>query len=109
MHFLCRLIAPRSNFATDMTPAEAKTMGEHVAYWTDLLAKGKVIAFGPVMDPKGPWGVGLVTVADAAELRTLQENDPAIRARIGLRYEAYEMPQLVHAGRAPATARVGGP
>ena len=28
-------------------------------------AEGKVIAFGPVMDPKGPWGVGIVSVRDA--------------------------------------------
>ena len=96
MYFLCRLIPPRPSFPTDMTPAEAKTMNEHVAYWTDLLAQGKAIAFGPVMDPKGPWGAGIVSVSDEAELRGLQENDPAIRARIGLTCEAYVMPALVH-------------
>ena len=96
MYYLCRLIPPRPSFAMDMKPAEAKTMHEHVAYWTDLLGKGKAIAFGPVMDPKGPWGVGIVSVRDAAELRELQEKDPAIRAQIGLSYEAYEMPQLVY-------------
>ena len=99
MYFLCRLIPPRASFATEMTPQEAKAMGEHVAYWTELLAKGKVIAFGPVMDPKGPWGVGIVSVSDGAELRALQANDPAIRAQIGLRYEAYEMPKLVCAAK----------
>jgi hypothetical protein len=31
-----------------------------------------------------------------AELRELQENDLAIRAQIGLSYEAYEMPRLVY-------------
>jgi uncharacterized protein YciI len=96
MYYLCRLLPPRPTFATEMTAAEAKAMGEHVAYWTDLLAKGKVIAFGPVMDPKGPWGAGIVSVRDAAELHELQANDPAIKARIGLRYEAFEMPRLVH-------------
>src|SRR5215475_6936234 len=96
MYYLCRLIAPRPAFAAEMTPAEAKAMHEHVAYWTDLLSKGKVIAFGPVLDPKGPWGVGIVSVGDAAELRELQANDPAINAQIGLGYEAFEMPRLVH-------------
>jgi len=99
MYFLCRLIPPRPSFAKDMTPSEAKAMHEHVAYWTDLLGKGKAIAFGPVMDPKGPWGVGIVSVSGKEELRELQENDPAIRARIGLSYEAYEMPRLVYASR----------
>ena len=96
MYYLCRLIPPRPSFAMDMKPPEAKAMKEHVAYWTELLGKGKAIAFGPVMDPKGPWGVGLVSVRDKEELRELQANDPAIRAQIGLSYEAYEMPQLVY-------------
>ena len=99
MYFLCRLLPPRPSFALDMSPSDAKAMQDHVAYWTDLLGKGKAIAFGPVMDPKGPWGVGIVSVRDRDELRALQENDPAIRAQIGLRYEAYEMPRLVSAGR----------
>ena len=99
MYFLCRLLPPRPGFAKDMTPAEASAMHEHVAYWTELLGKGKAIAFGPVMDPKGPWGVGIVSVRDQAELGELQANDPAIRARIGLSYEAFEMPQLVYASR----------
>jgi hypothetical protein len=96
MYFLCRLLPPRPSFTMDMNPAEAKAMHEHVAYWTDLLGKGKAIAFGPVLDPKGPWGVGLLSLRDKEELRALQENDPAICARIGLSYEAYEMPQLVY-------------
>ena len=99
MYFLCRLIPPRPSFAKDMTPSEAKAMHEHVAYWTELLGKGKAIAFGPVLDPKGPWGVGIVSVSDKQELAELQGNDPAIRARIGLSYEAYEMPRLVYASR----------
>ena len=95
MHFLCRLIPPRPSFAMDMTPSERQAMEKHVAYWTGLLQKGKVIAFGPVADPKGPWGVGIISVADEAEARAFQANDPAILASIGLRYEAYPMPRLV--------------
>src|SRR5215813_5238053 len=96
MYYLCRLLPPRPTFATEMTAAEAKAMAEHVAYWTDLLSKGKVIAVGPVMDPKGTWGVAIVTLRDAAELHELQANDPAIKASIGMRYESYEMPRLLH-------------
>ena len=101
MYFLCRLIPPRPSFAMDMTPPEAQAMGKHVAYWTDLLAKRKVIAFGPVMDPKGPWGVGIISVRDEAEMRELQSNDPAILAQIGLTYEAYPMPMLVSVATGP--------
>jgi uncharacterized protein len=98
MYFLCGLIPPRPSFAMDMKPPE-KAMNEHVAYWTDLLSKGNVIAFGWVMDPKGPWDVGIVSVRDQAELCELQGNARAMRAQIGLTYEAYEMPRLVHAGK----------
>lgn len=80
-----------------MTSAEAEAMKKHVLYWTGLLEKGTVIAFGPVADPKGPWGVGLVGVSDEAELRALEVGDPAIQAEIGMRYESYPMPRLVFA------------
>jgi len=96
MYYLCRLLPPRPSFAAEMTAAEGKAMGEHVAYWNDLLSKGKVIAVGPVKDPNGMWGAAIVAVRDAAELQELQENDPAIKAHIGMRYEAFEMPRLLH-------------
>jgi hypothetical protein len=96
MYFLCRLIPPRPTFPADMTPAESEAMKKHVVYWAGLLAKKSAIAFGPVADPKGAWGVGIVEVRDEAELRGLQENDPALR--IGMRYEACPMPRCVHAG-----------
>ena len=96
MYFLCRLIAPRPTFPADMTPAEAEAMKKHAAYWSGLLERRSAIAFGPVADPKGAWGLGIVNVRDEAELRELQDNDPAIRAGVGLKYEAYPMPRLVH-------------
>src|SRR5208283_3626666 len=51
--FFCRLIPPRPTFAADMTPDEASIMQSHVAYWSDLLARGKAVVFGPVADPHG--------------------------------------------------------
>ena len=50
------------------------------------------MAFGPVADPKGGWGLGVLRVSDEAELRALEAADPAIRANIGMRYEALPMP-----------------
>jgi uncharacterized protein YndB with AHSA1/START domain len=94
-HYLCRLIPPRPSFAFDMTPAEAEAMKKHAAYWRRLAGEGTAIAFGPVGDPKGPWGMGLLAVNDESELRELQDGDPAIAARIGLKYEAYPMLSLV--------------
>ena len=94
-YFLCRLVPPRPTFATDMTPREAEAMQKHVAYWSELADKGIAIAFGPVADPKGVWGVGIIAVKDEEELRQLQNHDPAIRADIGMKYEAYPMPRVV--------------
>jgi hypothetical protein len=35
-------------------------MGRHVAYWQDLLDRDVAVAFGPVLDPEEPWGLGLL-------------------------------------------------
>ena len=70
-------------------------MQRHVAYWPNLAEKDSAVAFGPVADPKGGWGVGIIAMKDDDELRRLQEDDPAIRACMGMRYEAYPMPQVI--------------
>lgn len=94
-YYLCKLIAPRPTFAFDMNEAEAKVMQEHVVYWSGFLQQGIAIAFGPVADPAGPWGLGLVGVRDEQVLRELEANDPVIRAGLGFRYEALPMLRLV--------------
>lgn len=93
-YFLLRLIPPRATFAQDMSDAERAVMQRHVAYWSERMAAGVAIAFGPVADPAGGWGLGLVEVADAAALAELQAGDPALA--LGMRYEALAMPRLVH-------------
>src|ERR1700674_1412576 len=62
--FLFRLNSPRPTFAQDMTDTERAAMLKHVAYWRELLDEGTAIVFGPVADPKGTWGVGIVRVED---------------------------------------------
>jgi uncharacterized protein YndB with AHSA1/START domain len=89
--YLCRLLAARPSFMTDMTAEERAVMLEHGGYWRRKLAEGSVIAFGPVLDPAGGWGVGIVAVRDEAELQKFQSEDPAIKSKIGLRYEALPM------------------
>jgi uncharacterized protein YndB with AHSA1/START domain/uncharacterized protein YciI len=97
-YFLLRLRPPRPSFAQDMRPEEMQVMQQHVEYWKMQLHKGVAIAFGPVADPEGAWGVGLVEVAGADELAALQQADPAIRSGIGMRYEALPMPRLMVRG-----------
>ncbi len=70
-------------------------MKEHGGYWQRKLAEGVVVAFGPVLDPAGAWGLGLVRVADEAAARAFLDEDPVIRARRGFRYEIFPMLALV--------------
>jgi hypothetical protein len=61
-----------------------------------LLAAGTAIAFGPVADPAGGWGLGIVQVADDHALRAVLAADPAIQAERGLRYDTTPMVTVVH-------------
>lgn len=83
--FLCKLIPPRPTFAQDMQ--------EHVDYWKDLSDRRIAIIFGPVLDPKGTWGVAIVEAASEPEAHILGRNDPAVQA--GFTFEVYPMPGAV--------------
>lgn len=85
-YVLCRLIPPRPDFAMTMSPTEKAAMGQHVAYCKSLLERGKAVLFGPVADPAGVWGCGLLSVNEA-EARALLAEDPAVTSGIGTRYE----------------------
>lgn len=74
--FFCRLLPPRPTFAQDMTAGEAAVIMEHVAYWDKHLHIGTAIVFGPVADPKGAWGLGVVRVADEAAVRVFEAKRP---------------------------------
>jgi uncharacterized protein len=91
-HFLYRLNPPRPSFPADITAAEAAVMQKHIAYWSNLMAQGNVLAFGPVADPRGSYGIAIIQLEDGAESRTLAENDPAILAHAGFTFEVHSMP-----------------
>lgn len=76
-HFFVKLIPPRPTFVMDMTDSEKAIMQQHVVYWAGLLEKGNAIAYGPVLDPNGAYGVGVICVDSDEELQQLIANDPA--------------------------------
>src|SRR3712207_112855 len=90
--YYCKLIPPRPSFAEDMSDREAGAMEEHAAYWDRGMAQGTVVIFGPVADPAGIFGMGVIEVLDEHEGRSFLDNDPAIRSGV-LRYELHLMPQ----------------
>ena len=95
IYFVYKLNPPRPTFAQDMTESESKIMQEHAAYWQDLADKGIAIIFGPVLDPKGPWGLAIVEGNDESEVHTLGANDPAMKSGVGFKLEIYPMLRAV--------------
>ena len=77
-HYALKLIPPRPGFPMDMSEEERQTMQQHVEYWSDLLNKGIAIVFGPVFDPNGAYGLGVVEVDDEEQLKEILEKDPAV-------------------------------
>lgn len=94
-HFFVRLAGARPDFLPTMTDAERATMGEHGAYWRTKLAEDKVVVFGPVADPKGAWGMGVVKAESEAEVRAMEAADPAVTT-LGMHYEILPMLAAVY-------------
>jgi uncharacterized protein YciI len=78
-----------------MSSEERAVMDSHFGYWGELLARGQVIAIGPVADPHGPYGIGIVLAADLAEAEGIRDGDPAMRSPFGFRTEIAPMLRLV--------------
>jgi len=90
-HFFLKLVAPRPNFPTDMNEVEKALMQEHLVYWKEHLQKGDVVVFGPVMDPAGTYGMGVVEAADEGGARAFVAGDPTMEANCGFKCEIYPM------------------
>ena len=74
-----------------MTEAERMIMQQHIAYWKDLLDKNIAIVFGPVFDPNGGYGIGVVEVEDEQAIRVIMDDDPTIKSGVGFSYEIFGM------------------
>ncbi|MCW2625299.1 YciI family protein [Mycobacterium sp.] len=88
--FLFRLIPPRADFAQTMTAEEQQAMAGHMEYWQRLLHDGRVVVYGPVADPEGVWGLGVLRAADRAEVLAIGERDPSVTVGVNT-FEAFEI------------------
>jgi uncharacterized protein YciI len=95
MGFVFRLIPPRPTFMLDMSDDERVVMTAHFGYWAELLAHGRVVAFGPVQDPAGPYGIGIVLAENMAAAEALRDADPAMQSPHGFVTEIAPMARLV--------------
>ena len=91
-HFALKLLPCRPTFSQDMTPEERAIMQQHIVYWRDLMDKGKVLVFGPVMDPKAVYGLGIIEAEGEEEVKDFIANDPATTIN---NYEWYPMRAVV--------------
>src|ERR1700761_7378443 len=91
-YFMFKLNPPRPTFAQDLTDEERSIMQQHSAYWRDLMSKGFVITFGPVIDPKCVYGLGIVAAESFEQVEEFIKNDPA--DKLG-NYEYYQMMAIV--------------
>ena len=60
-----------------MSNEERTIMVQHAAYLTSLMQQGKVRVFGPVFDPAGAYGMGVVEADSEEEVHELIAKDPA--------------------------------
>jgi uncharacterized protein YciI len=94
-HFFLKLVAPRPTFATDMTDDEKARMQEHFLYWKSRQDAGEVVVFGPVLDPKGAYGMGVVEAPDEAAAHAFADADPAVRFIRGFNCEIHPMQAVI--------------
>lgn len=88
--YFFRLNPPRADFAQTMTADEQQAMAGHQEYWQTLLAEGRVVVYGPVADPEGVWGLGVLRAADRAEVLAIGEGDPSVIAGVNT-FEVFEI------------------
>jgi uncharacterized protein len=81
--FVFRLMAPRPNFALDMSDEEREVMGRHAAHWQPFIESGQMVIFGPVLYSSGSWGLGVVESDDEDELRAFAARDPVVTTGTG--------------------------
>jgi uncharacterized protein YciI len=75
-YFFLKCTPSRPTFAHDMTDTEIAIMIQHVGYWKSFMEKGNVVVFGPVMDPSGPYGMGVVAAESEEQIQEFIANDP---------------------------------
>lgn len=87
-YFAIKLLPNRPDFAQTMTDTERSIMQQHIVYWKEYMEKGIMLVFGPVLDPSGVYGLGIIAVESEDQIPELLNNDPASKIN---KYEYYQM------------------
>lgn len=79
-HFFYKLSPPRPTFIRDMTPDEAAMMQQHTAYLEPFMRDGKILLVGPVLNPQDGFGLAILEMDNAEEVKAFGENDPSVKS-----------------------------
>ncbi|MEG9432782.1 YciI family protein [Terriglobus sp. ADX1] len=88
--FDLKLTPPRPTFAMDMSDEERAVMMAHRVYMDRYFAEGKVLIFGPVLDPEGAFGMGVMECESVEEVQTIMADDPSVKGGLN-RLEVHSM------------------
>ena len=91
-YYVIKLIPNRADFAQTMTSEERSIMQQHIAYWKEYMSQGIMLIFGPVLDPTGVYGLGIISADSDEQVKQLTGNDPASKIN---KYEYYPMMAVV--------------
>ncbi|MCK5298378.1 MAG: hypothetical protein KAJ76_05695 [Candidatus Heimdallarchaeota archaeon] len=81
-HFFGIIKPTREDFISNPTENDNKIMGEHFQYLKDLLAKGKLVLAGPVLNEKKPMGILIFECETIEEAENLLKSDPSVKSGI---------------------------
>jgi uncharacterized protein len=90
--FFARLVPNRHDFPANITADEGAVMQRHSVFLHEQLAKGSLVVAGPVLDPGGVFGLGVLESESIDDVRALLATDPA--GALG-RYEIFPMASAV--------------
>lgn len=96
-YYLCKFIPLRADFLATMSADEQEWMRQHGDFLNDLLAKGLIVAHGPVIEGTRGYGVSLYQIADDQEIAALTSEDPIVKNGVG-HYEHHIMLHLTARG-----------
>lgn len=96
-YYLCKWIPPRADFLATMSADELNWMKQHGDFLDKLLAKGMIVAHGPVIEGNSGYGVSLYQIADGEDISVFTSEDPIVKNGVG-HYEHYVMPHLKSRG-----------
>lgn len=81
--FLLRIEPTRAGFTLqNMTAEESRLAAEHLKYLNGLLDAGNLSLAAQVFDPKGLWGIIIVSAPDRETARALLDGDPGVKANM---------------------------